>query len=127
MESANRLSADTEAMLTSGRWSSAGRDLTALEETLAVLMARLKEWDPDGDGLSTYAEFMLYATSWNDPDTDGDGYGDGSEVLFYQTDPLDPCAVPVGVQPERARTQLCPALERREAHGSARGLPAKNK
>jgi hypothetical protein len=125
MESANRLSTETEAMVAAGRWFSAGRHLTSLEDTLAVLMARLKEWDPDGDGLSTYAEFMLYGTSWSDPDTDGDGYLDGSEVLVYETDPLDPCAVPIGVQPERARTQPCPALERLQAHGSAQSLPGK--
>jgi len=125
MESANRLSAETETMLAGGRWSSAERHLTRLEEILAVLVARLKEWDPDGDGLSNYAEFMLYGTSWSDPDTDGDGYLDGSEVLVYETDPLDPCAVPIQVEPERARTRSCPALERLEEHGSARGLPAK--
>ncbi len=125
MESATHLSVETEAMLAAGRWSSAGGRLTKLEETLAVLMARLKEWDPDGDGLSTYGEFMLYGTSWSDPDTDGDGYLDGSEVLVYETDPLDPCAVPIGTQPERAKTRSCPAFERLQTHGSAQGLPAK--
>jgi hypothetical protein len=125
MESATRLSTETEATLTAEQWFSAGRDLADLEEILAVLMARLKKWDPDGDGLSTYAEFMLYGTSWSAPDTDGDGYLDGSEVLVYGTDPLDPCSVPIGVQPERSRTQPCPALERLEAHGPAQGRPAK--
>jgi hypothetical protein len=125
MESATRLSTETEATLTAEHWFSAGRHLDKLEEILAVLMARLKEWDPDGDGLSTYAEFMLYGTSWSDPDTDGDGYLDGSEVLVYGTDPLDPCSVPIGIQPERPRTQPCPALEKLEAHGSAQGRPAK--
>jgi hypothetical protein len=125
MESANRLSAETETMLAGGRWLSAERYLTHLDEILAVLVARLKEWDPDGDGLSTYAEFMLYDTSWSDPDTDGDGYLDGSEVLVYETDPLDPCAVPIRAEPERARTRSCPALERFEEQGSAQGLPAK--
>jgi hypothetical protein len=125
MESATSLNTETEAMLTARNWYSAGRDLASLEDVLAVLMARLKEWDPDGDGLSTYAEFMLYDTSWSDADTDGDGYLDGSEVLVYQTDPLDPCSVPMGIPPERARTKACPALEEVEAHGSARDHPAK--
>jgi hypothetical protein len=125
VESATSLSIETEALLTAGHWYSAERDLTSLEDVLAVLIVRLKEWDPDGDGLSTYAEFMLYGTSWSDPDTDGDGYLDGSEVLVYQTDPLDPCSVPMGIQPERARTKACPALDGLESHGSSRDLPAK--
>jgi len=112
IEFADRLSAETEAMVAAERWTAAKGSLTHLEETLARLLDRLKTWDPDGDGLSTYAEFMLYGTSWSDPDTDGDGYLDGTEVLVYETDPLDPCAFPVGVQPEKARTRPCPSLER---------------
>jgi hypothetical protein len=112
MEFADRLSAETEAMVAAERWRAAKGSLTRLEETLARLLDRLKTWDPDGDGLSTYAEFVLYGTSWSDPDTDGDGYLDGTEVLVYETDPLDPCAVPIGVQPEKARTRPCPVLER---------------
>jgi len=125
MELATRLSTETEAMVAAERWFLAGRHLTSLEDILAVLMARLKEWDPDGDGLSTYAEFMLYGTSWSNPDTDGDGYLDGSEVLVYGTDPLDPCAVPIGAQPERASTQPCPALDGLQAYGSTQSLPGK--
>jgi hypothetical protein len=117
MERANRLSAEAEAMVAAERWGAAKGSLSHLEETLAPLLERLKAWDPDGDGLSTYAEFMLYGTSWSDPDTDGDGYLDGTEVLVYETDPLDPCAVPVGIEPERARTQPCPALERPQSSG----------
>jgi len=112
MEWADHLSAETQAMVAAERWRGAQESLTQLEETLARLMERLKAWDPDGDGLSTYAEFMLYGTSWSDADTDGDGYLDGTEVLVYETDPLDPCAFPVGVQPEQARTRPCPSLER---------------
>jgi Bacterial TSP3 repeat len=112
IEFADRLSAETEAMVAAERWTAAKGSLTHLEETLARLLDRLKTWDPDGDGLSTYAEFVLYGTSWSDPDTDGDGYLDGTEVLVYETDPLDPCAVPIGVEPGKARTRLCPCLER---------------
>lgn len=111
MEFANRLSAETEAMVAAERWRAAKGSLTHLEETLARLLDRLKTWDPDGDGLSTYAEFVLYGTSWSDPDTDGDGYLDGTEVLVYETDPLDPCAVPLGCQPEKARARPCPLLK----------------
>jgi hypothetical protein len=117
MERANRLSAEAEAMVATERWGAAKGSLSRLEETLAPLLERLKAWDPDGDGLSTYAEFMLYGTSWSDPETDGDGYLDGTEVLVYETDPLDPCAVPVGIEPERARTRPCPALERLQSSG----------
>ena len=111
-ELADRLNAETEGMVATERWSAAKETLSHLEETLTGLLDRLKTWDPDGDGLSTYAEFMLYGTSWSDSDTDGDGYLDGTEVLGYETDPLDPCAFPVGVQPEKARTRPCPSLER---------------
>jgi hypothetical protein len=112
MELADRLSAETEAMVAAERWRAARESLTHLEESLGQLLERLKTWDQDGDGLSAYAEFMLYSTSWSDPDTDGDGYLDGTEVLVYETDPLDPCAVPIGVQPEKARTRPCPSDER---------------
>jgi len=112
LEFADRLSEETEAMVAAERWRAAKGPLTRLEETLARLLERLKAWDPDGDGLSTYAEFMLYGTSWSNPDTDGDGYLDGTEVLVYETDPLDPCAFPVGVQPEMPRTRPCPNLEK---------------
>jgi hypothetical protein len=117
LELADRLSGETQAMVAAGRWRVATGPLARLEETLARLLDRLKTWDPDGDGLSTYAEFMLYDTSWSDPDTDGDGYLDGTEVLVYETDPLDPCAFPVGVQPEKARTRPCPSLERIQSNG----------
>ncbi|MBP1725101.1 MAG: outer membrane protein OmpA [Deltaproteobacteria bacterium] len=112
MELADRLSTETEALVAAERWRAGQGSLTHLEETLTRLLERLKTWDPDGDGLSTYAEFVLYGTSWSDPDTDGDGYLDGTEVLVYETDPLDPCAVPIGVEPGKARTRLCPCLER---------------
>jgi len=112
LEFADRLSEETAAMVAAERWRAANGPLTRLEETLARLVERLKAWDPDGDELSTYAEFMLYGTSWSDPDTDGDGYFDGTEVLVYGTDPLDPCAFPVGVQPEKPRTRPCPSLEK---------------
>ncbi len=117
LEFADRLSEETEVMVAAERWRAAKGPLTRLEETLARLLDRLKAWDPDGDGLSTYAEFMLYSTSWSDPDTDGDGYFDGTEVLVYETDPLDPCAFPVGVQPEKPRTRSCPALESLQSSG----------
>ncbi|HVO84848.1 MAG TPA: thrombospondin type 3 repeat-containing protein [Syntrophobacteria bacterium] len=122
MELAERLSAETEMMIAAERWRAAQGPLTHLEETVARLLDRLKTWDPDGDGLSTYAEFMLYGTSWSDPDTDGDGYLDGTEVLIYGTDPLDPCAFPVGVQPEKARTRACPSLEGGEPIAPPEGI-----
>jgi hypothetical protein len=111
LEFADRLNAETGAMVAGERWGAATGPLARLEDTVARLLDRLKTWDPDGDGLSTYAEFMLYDTDWSNPDTDGDGYLDGTEVLVYETDPLDPCAFPVGVQPEKARTRPCPSLE----------------
>lgn len=121
-EVADRLSAETEAMVAAERWGAAKGTLTRLEETLARLLNQLKTWDPDGDGLSTYAEFMLYGTSWSDPDTDGDGYLDGTEVLIYETDPLDPCSFPVGVEPEKARARPCPSLDRIESSAPPYGL-----
>ena len=45
--------------------------------------------DRDGDGLSTYEEFLL-GTDPGVVDTDGGGTGDGQEVRVDGTDPLDP-------------------------------------
>ena len=109
---AMRLDAEIEKMLESGNWSEARESIDQMEQIVTLLMDGLKNWDPDGDNLSNYAEFMLYGTSWSNVDSDGDGYYDGSEVLFYQTDPLDHCAVPIGEPIETMIQQDCPLLER---------------
>jgi hypothetical protein len=111
LEAAVKLSEEIEGLLAAGRWTSAAGSVARLEESVTKLTQAMKSWDADGDGLSNYAEFMLYGTSWNNPDTDGDGYGDGTEILRYETDPLDPCSVPTGVAPELPVVQRCPALE----------------
>ncbi|NIW97951.1 MAG: hypothetical protein GWN13_06855, partial [Phycisphaerae bacterium] len=63
-----------------GSWSQADKAIVQMQQNVAQMLERLKEWDPDQDGLSNYAELMLYGTSWSDSDSDGDGYFDGSEV-----------------------------------------------
>jgi hypothetical protein len=109
---AMRLSEEIDKMLESGNWVEASETIDQMEQIVNLLLDGLKNWDPDGDGLSNYAEFMLYGTSWSDIDSDGDGYFDGSEVLLYQTDPLDQCGVPIGVPIETIVQRGCPALER---------------
>lgn len=109
---AMRLNEEVEKMLESGNWSEAGESIDQMEQIVTLLLDELKNWDPDGDDLSNYAEFMLYGTSWSDADSDGDGYFDGSEVLLYQTDPLDYCAVPIGEPIETMIQRGCPLLER---------------
>ena len=109
---AMRLNAEIEQMLESGNWSEANESIDQKEQMVTLLLDELKNWDPDGDGLSNYAEFMLYGTSWSEVDSDGDGYIDGSEVLLYQTDPLDHCAVPIGEPIETMIQRGCPPLER---------------
>ena len=44
--------------------------------------------DPDGDGLTNYAELKVHFTDPNSADTDGDGYSDGVEVAA-NLDPND--------------------------------------
>ena len=51
------------------------------------------ERDPDGDGLTSYEEIVLYGTNPNIADTDGDGFLDGYEVLTGHS-PLDPLNSP---------------------------------
>jgi hypothetical protein len=109
---AMRLSEEIEKMLDRGSWAEASEAIDQMEQTVTLLLGGLKNWDPDGDDLSNYAEFMLYGTSWFDSDSDGDGYLDGSEVLRYETDPLDQCGVPIGVPVETVIQRRCPALER---------------
>ena len=99
-------------MLDKGDWTQANKAISQLDQTLGTLLDELKSWDPDEDGLSNYAEYMLYGTSWAEADTDGDGYLDGSEVLRFETDPLDECSVPIGVPAETAVQRKCPALEK---------------
>jgi hypothetical protein len=109
---AMRLNEEIEKMLESGNWSGASESIHQMEQIVTILLDGLKNWDPDGDDLSNYAEFMLYGTSWSEADSDGDGYFDGSEILIYQTDPLDYCAVPIGEPIETTIQRGCPLLER---------------
>lgn len=112
LEEAMRLSAEIAGMLDKESWTQAGEAIAQLEHTVAVLLDQMKNWDPDEDGLSNYAEYMLYGTSWAEVDTDGDGYFDGSEILRYETDPLDHCGVPIGVPLETVVQRDCPAPEK---------------
>lgn len=111
LETAMRLRDEIEDMVARRAWSQARKGIETLQETVALLQEGMKSWDPDADGLSNYAEFMLYGTSWNNPDSDGDGYLDGSEIFIYRTDPLDHCGVPVDEPLETQAERSCPALE----------------
>jgi hypothetical protein len=111
LEQGARLGSEIEKLLAARRWSRAAEAIGHLEETVAALLERMKDRDADGDGLSNYAEYMLYGTLWQSPDSDGDGYVDGDEVLRYGTDPLDHCAVPIDVPREVPVRRPCPALE----------------
>ena len=111
LEEAIGLSNEIEEMLDNESWTRAAEAIAQLERTVGLILEQMKSWDPDEDGLSNYAEYMLYGTSWAEGDTDGDGYFDGSEVLHYQTDPLDHCGVPLGVPLETAVQRGCPLLE----------------
>jgi hypothetical protein len=112
LEKAIRLDAEVEEMLAEGNWRGADEAIAQMEQTVTQLLKRMRNSDSDGDGLSNYAEFMLYGTSWIDRDSDGDGYLDGSEILYHQTDPLDYCGVPKDVPPEMPAQNSCPALEK---------------
>ncbi len=112
LEKAMGLSEEIEAILDRESWSEASEAIALLEHTVTQLLDQMKDWDSDYDGLSNYAEFMLYGTSWDNEDTDGDGYFDGSEILRYETDPLDHCGVPLGVPLETEVQKDCPVLER---------------
>jgi hypothetical protein len=112
LEEAERLSEEIRGMLHQGNWTQARQAIAQLEETLGFLLDQMKSWDPDEDGLSSYAEYMLYGTSWEEADTDGDGYLDGSEILYFETDTLDQCGVPIGFPLETAVRSNCPALEK---------------
>jgi hypothetical protein len=102
---------EIEDALDRRQWSRAQEAIVQLEGIVDLLSHRMKVWDKDKDGLSNYAEFVLYGTSWNSVDSDGDGYLDGSEIFRYQTDPLDHCAVPVNVPSETRVKRRCPAVE----------------
>ena len=111
LEEAMRLSEEVGGMLDKGNWTRASEAIAQLEQTVGFLLEQMKSWDPDEDGLSNYAEYMLYGTSWAEGDTDGDGYFDGSEILHFETDPLDHCGVPIGFPLETTVQRDCPALE----------------
>jgi hypothetical protein len=111
-EEAEHLSEEAGGLLLEGNSTKASKAIAQMEKTLGVLLDEMKSWDPDEDGLSNYAEYMLFGTSWEEADTDGDGYLDGSEVLHYETDPLDYCSVPIGSPLETAVQHSCPALEK---------------
>jgi hypothetical protein len=106
------LSKAIEENLAKGSWNRAGTEISQLEDIVALLVHRMKRWDPDDDGLSNYAEYILYGTSWSSKDSDGDGYLDGSEILRHETDPLDHCAAPIDVPVETQIVRSCPALEK---------------
>jgi hypothetical protein len=112
LNEAMRLSEEIGEMLDKENWTQASEAIAQLEQTVGLLLDQMKSWDPDEDGLSNYAEYMLYGTSWAEGDSDGDGYFDGSEILRYQTDPLDHCGVPIGLPLETAVQRYCPALEK---------------
>ena len=112
LEEATRLSDEIEGMLDEESWTRAAEAISQLERNVGIILEQMKSWDPDEDGLSTYAEYMLYGTSWAEGDTDGDGYFDGSEILRYQTDPLDHCGRPLAIPLETAVQRDCPALEK---------------
>jgi len=112
LQKAMYLCEEIEFYLETGSWAKARESIAQLEHNVAQLIAQMKDWDPDNDGLSNYAEFILYGTSWADGDTDGDGYFDGTEILRFQTDPLDHCGVPLGMPLETEVLRDCPALEK---------------
>ena len=111
LEKAVRLSEEIDEMLAREKWSRATETMPRFQQAVTHLLDRLKDWDPDRDGLSNYAEFMLYGTLWTDSDSDGDGFLDGSEIFRYGTDPLDYCALPLGVILETTAQKSCPALK----------------
>lgn len=112
LKEAMGLSEEIGEMLDKENWTQASEAIAQLEQTVGLLLDQMKSWDPDEDGLSNYAEYMLYGTSWAEGDTDGDGYFDGSEILRYETDPLDHCGVPIGLPLETTVQRYCPALEK---------------
>jgi hypothetical protein len=112
LDMAMRLSKGIEETLAAERWSEVGNNLARLQEIIDLIRERLQSWDPDKDGLSNYAEFMLYGTLWDSRDSDGDGYLDSSEILQYQTDPLDHCSIPLTAPLEVPLRRDCAALEK---------------
>ena len=112
LEEATRLSDEIEGMLDKESRTQVAEAIAQLEGKVGIILDQMRNWDPDEDGLSNYAEYMLYGTSWAEGDTDGDGYFDGNEILRYQTDPLDHCGVPLGIPLETAVQRDCPALEK---------------
>ena len=72
LEEATRLSDEIEGMLDEESWTRAAEAISQLERNVGIILEQMKSWDPDEDGLSTYAEYMLYGTSWAEGDTDGE-------------------------------------------------------
>ncbi|MBW1979936.1 MAG: hypothetical protein JRJ12_01835 [Deltaproteobacteria bacterium] len=115
----SRLLATIQVQVDQENWRAMRKNIPHLAALIDDLNKRMKVWDADGDGLSNYAEYMLYGTSWKNVDSDGDGFLDRTEIFVYETDPLDYCALPLQASPEVTVRKKCQALEAVRARISA--------